>query len=100
LATVSAYIVKAAEQYAPAVANVPIPKQVPVSANPDGKVVQLTPSTYESKVAGSTQQWFIQMYAPWCSYCNELSSTWTQLAASLKGQVNVASLNCEGSKGL
>lgn len=99
LATVSAYVVKAAEQYAAEVANVPVPKQAPVAANPDGKVVQLTPASYQTKVAGGKQQWFIQMYTPWCSYCKDMSSTWTQLASSLKGQVNVASINCEASNG-
>ncbi|KAI8584780.1 hypothetical protein K450DRAFT_217988 [Umbelopsis ramanniana AG] len=95
LDTVAAYIVKVAEEHAPAVANLPRPKSLPVPANPDGKVIQLTPASYESKVVGSDKQWFIQMYTPWCRYCKEMSSAWTELASSLKDKINVASINCE-----
>ncbi|KAI9290092.1 thioredoxin-like protein [Umbelopsis sp. AD052] len=95
LDVVAAYIVKVADEHAPAVANLPRPKPIPVPANPDGKVIQLTPASYETKVVGSDKQWFIQMYTPWCRYCKDMSSAWTQLASSLKDKINVASINCE-----
>lgn len=99
LDTVAAYIVKVADEHAPAVADMPRPKSIPVPANPDGKVIQLTPASYESRVVGSDKQWFIQMYTPWCRYCKDMSTAWTELASSLKGKINVASINCEAGSG-
>jgi thiol-disulfide isomerase/thioredoxin len=95
----SAYILTAAEKHASSAANMPDQKPDDVGVNPTGKVVQLTADTFDSKVARSKEPWWIQMYTPWCKHCSQLAPTWDQLATELKGHANVASINCESSKG-
>ncbi|KAL1921793.1 uncharacterized protein VTP21DRAFT_10435 [Calcarisporiella thermophila] len=63
--------------------------------NPDGKLISLDAATFEKQVLGAPDQhWFIDMYAPWCDHCKRLAPTWEKLALSLKGQVNVAKIDC------
>lgn len=95
----SAYILAASEEHASSASNIPDQKISDVGVNPTGTVVKLTPDTFDSQVARSKEPWMIQMYAPWCKYCSQLATVWDQLATELKGHVNVASINCESSKG-
>lgn len=43
--------------------------------------------------ATSQGSWLIEFYAPWCSHCRDLESTWDGLADDLKGKVNVAKVD-------
>ncbi|KAL3143256.1 hypothetical protein ABBQ38_002105 [Trebouxia sp. C0009 RCD-2024] len=43
--------------------------------------------------ATSEGSWLIEFYAPWCSHCKDLESTWDTLADELKGKVNVAKVD-------
>lgn len=95
----SAYIIAAAEEHASPASNIPNQNLADIGVNPIGKVTQLTAETFDSQVARSKEPWILQMYTPWCKYCSQLATVWDQLATELKGHVNVASINCESSKG-
>ena len=61
--------------------------------NPNGELLTLTPDTYASTLAQGPA--FVKFYAPWCGHCKKLAPVWVQLAAKMKGQVNIAEVNCE-----
>jgi thiol-disulfide isomerase/thioredoxin len=42
----------------------------------------------------------VEFYAPWCGHCQQLAPKWKKVAASLKGVVKVAAVNCEDHKGI
>ncbi|CAG9473120.1 unnamed protein product [Plasmodium vivax] len=60
-------------------------------------VIELNDSNFENltqiSTGSTTGSWFIKFYAPWCSHCKAMTKTWTQLAADLKGTVNVAKID-------
>ncbi|GAW82051.1 protein disulfide-isomerase [Plasmodium gonderi] len=60
-------------------------------------VIELNDSNFESltqiSTGNTTGSWFIKFYAPWCSHCKAMTKTWNQLAAELKGTVNVAKID-------
>ncbi|CRG95231.1 thioredoxin-related protein, putative [Plasmodium gallinaceum] len=60
-------------------------------------VIELTDANFEQltqiSTGNTTGSWFIKFYAPWCSHCKAISKTWTQLAAELKDQINVAKID-------
>ncbi|EUD67825.1 protein disulfide-isomerase [Plasmodium inui San Antonio 1] len=60
-------------------------------------VIELNDSNFENltqiSTGNTTGSWFIKFYAPWCSHCKAMTKTWTQLAADLKGTVNVAKID-------
>jgi len=38
--------------------------------------------------------WLIEFFAPWCGHCKRLAPTWEELATKVKGQFNVAKVDC------
>merc|ERR1712137_108937 len=42
----------------------------------------------------STGEWFLKFYAPWCGHCKSLAPTWREISTELKGEVNVAKIDC------
>jgi thiol-disulfide isomerase/thioredoxin len=42
----------------------------------------------------------VEFYAPWCGHCQQLSPKWKKVAASLKGVVKVAAVNCDEHKSI
>jgi thioredoxin-like negative regulator of GroEL len=40
----------------------------------------------------------VEFYAPWCGHCQQLAPKWKKVAASLKGVVKVAAVNCDEHK--
>ncbi|SBO26688.1 thioredoxin-related protein, putative [Plasmodium knowlesi strain H] len=60
-------------------------------------VIELNDTNFEHltqiSTGNTTGSWFIKFYAPWCSHCKAMTKTWTQLAAELKGTVNVAKID-------
>ncbi|KAK2195511.1 bifunctional Thioredoxin-like superfamily/Protein disulfide-isomerase A6-like/Thioredoxin domain [Babesia duncani] len=73
------------------VSEVKIEKEEPSS------VVVLTDSTFERETqatsGATTGPWFVKFYAPWCSHCRLMAPAWETVAKTLKGKVNVASID-------
>jgi len=42
----------------------------------------------------------VEFYAPWCGHCQQLAPKWKQVAAKLKGVVNVGAVDCDAHKAL
>lgn len=66
-------------------------------------------SRRSSAIAAAVPTWFdclpqpsvqVEFYAPWCGHCQQLVPKWKKVAASLKGVVKVAVVNCEEHKGI
>jgi len=64
-------------------------------ANSDVRV--LTDANFEhdtqASTGGTTGDWLVEFYAPWCGHCKKLAPIWEQVATDLKGSVNVAKLD-------
>jgi len=69
-------------------------KKAPEDAS---NVIVLTSDNFEhdtqASTGGTTGDWFVEFYAPWCRHCQDLAPIWEELAESLKGQVNVAKVD-------
>ncbi|KAH9813546.1 thioredoxin-like protein [Melampsora americana] len=70
-----------------------IPEDIKALPNQDGKLISLTPETWQSHTA--TGPIFVKYYAPWCGHCQRLAPTWSDLARLLIHHVNVAEFNCD-----
>ncbi|KAI8049986.1 thioredoxin-like protein [Syncephalis plumigaleata] len=62
--------------------------------NPDGHEVALSSVTFNELVNSHSGPWFIKFFAPWCGHCQHLAPTWKELGHTLKGKVNVGSVDC------
>lgn len=56
-------------------------------------VVELSSSSFTSKVLASDEPWLVEFYAPWCGHCKSLAPEWKKAASLLKGKVNVAAID-------
>lgn len=63
-------------------------------------VVELNPTTFESRVTDSNEIWIVEFYAPWCGHCQALVSEYTKMASALKGLVKVGAINADEHKSL
>ncbi|KAF8632392.1 hypothetical protein AX17_004833 [Amanita inopinata Kibby_2008] len=62
--------------------------------NPFGRVLSLTPSTFDSTVSQGPA--FVKFFAPWCGHCKKLAPTWVQLAKKTQGgYATIAEVNCD-----
>lgn len=65
---------------------------------PENLVKSLTVETFEHLTQASTGMttgdWFIKFYSPNCEWCKRMAEPWIFLSDSLKGEINVAEVNC------
>eukprot|EP00053_Salpingoeca_punica_P015589 m.143960 g.143960 ORF g.143960 m.143960 type:complete len:258 (-) comp16754_c2_seq2:1351-2124(-) len=70
----------------------------------EGNVIDLTEENFEhltqASTGATTGNWFVKFYAPWCGHCKHLAPVWEELATSVKGEVNVAKVDCTKQAGL
>ncbi|KAI0693473.1 thioredoxin-domain-containing protein [Cytidiella melzeri] len=66
--------------------------------NPTGTVLVLNEDNFEQTLQGGHV--FVKFYAPWCGHCKKLAPVWTQLAAEMRGKLNIAEVDCESNAGL
>jgi protein disulfide-isomerase-like protein len=72
--------------------------------NSQSDVIVLDESNFEhltqASTGGTTGDWLIEFYAPWCGHCKKLAPTWEEVATGLKGKINVAKVDATANKGL
>ncbi|KAI8612629.1 hypothetical protein BC830DRAFT_1135744 [Chytriomyces sp. MP71] len=62
------------------------------SVNANGKNAALTAKSYAALAERGPL--FVKFYAPWCGHCKNLAPVWDELAASMKGVVTIADVDC------
>ncbi|XP_055351128.1 LOW QUALITY PROTEIN: protein disulfide-isomerase A6 homolog, partial [Paramacrobiotus metropolitanus] len=65
-----------------------------------GDVVILTHENFSEKVLDSSDVWFVEFYAPWCSHCQKLAPEYKKAATEMKGAVHFGVVNCDDQKTL
>ncbi|GAA5982103.1 hypothetical protein JCM10908_004743 [Rhodotorula pacifica] len=58
-------------------------------------VKQLSSKTFKKAVQGSDKLTVAAFVAPWCGYCKKLAPDYDKVADSLKGLVNIVSVDCD-----
>ncbi|KWU46213.1 thioredoxin-domain-containing protein [Rhodotorula sp. JG-1b] len=58
-------------------------------------VKHLTSKTFKKSVHGSDKLTVAAFVAPWCGYCKKLAPDYDKVADSLKGLVNIVSVDCD-----
>lgn len=80
----------------PPAAPAKVEQQIPIVRevyNPAGTVMKLTPRTFAQTLKKGHV--FVKYFAPWCGHCKKLAPIWETLAAEMRGQVNIAEVDCE-----
>jgi protein disulfide-isomerase len=76
------------------------PSRTGPAPNPQGTSISLTAESFQKLVTTTQDSWFIKFYAPWCTHCQALAPTWTQMAKEMKGQLNIGEVNCDAESHL
>ncbi|KAG5645761.1 hypothetical protein DXG03_005298 [Asterophora parasitica] len=73
----------------------PLPTPTPPRSNVnlDGEVLKLTSTSFASHLAEGPM--FVKFFAPWCGHCKKLAPVWRQLAKHMRGQLNIAEVDCD-----
>lgn len=86
--------------------------EVKSAAKGPSDVVELTDSNYDDKLAEGV--WLVEFFAPWyyyrstqleltcfrCGHCKHLAPTYEKVATTLKGEANVAKVDCTQERGI
>ncbi|CAI4770523.1 BCN_G0051500.mRNA.1.CDS.1 [Saccharomyces cerevisiae] len=64
----------------------------------DPHISELTPKSFDKAIHNTNYTSLVEFYAPWCSHCKKLSSTFRKAAKRLDGVVQVAAVNCDLNK--
>ena len=66
--------------------------------NTGSDVVELNEKNFEhltqATTGATTGDWLIKFYAPWCTHCKTLAPIFDRVAFELRGDVNVAKVDC------
>eukprot|EP00004_Rigifila_ramosa_P025420 TRINITY_DN75_c1_g4_i1.p1 TRINITY_DN75_c1_g4~~TRINITY_DN75_c1_g4_i1.p1 ORF type:complete len:332 (+),score=72.77 TRINITY_DN75_c1_g4_i1:3-998(+) len=60
-------------------------------------VVVLTDANFDAELVTAGPA-FVEFYAPWCGHCKRLAPTWEEFATKVKGQIQVAKVDCTTNK--
>ena len=64
-------------------------------------VIDLTPSSFESKVLGDEAFWMVEFFAPWCGHCKQLAPEWAKAASELAPRgVKLGAVDCTAHESL
>lgn len=68
------------------------------------EVVILESSNFEhltqASTGATTGDWLVKFYAPWCGHCKKLEPIYDEIAATLKGEINVAKIDVPANRDL
>ncbi|CAI6089876.1 hypothetical protein V2G26_006686 [Clonostachys chloroleuca] len=80
--------------------NIRKPKKPLNPPNENGASVPLTAESFQRLVTMTQDPWFVKFYAPWCHHCQALAPTWSSLAKSMQGKLNIGEVNCDVERSL
>ncbi len=64
----------------------------------NGTIYYIVGKSFKKEVMNSTKDFFIKIYAPWCSHCKELEPIYKKLAEDLKNNKNLVFAESDGTK--
>jgi len=64
----------------------------------NGTIFYIVGKSFKKNVMNSTKDFFIKIYAPWCSHCKELEPIFKKLAEDLKNNKNLVFAESDGTK--
>eukprot|EP00871_Galdieria_phlegrea_P005164 jgi/Galph1/5649/GphlegSOOS_G4280.1 len=63
--------------------------------NNASNVIELDSEAFKRQVVGSSDNWLLEFYAPWCGYCQKFEPVYKKVAFRLKDAVKVGAVNGE-----